>query len=393
MKKPLPKPSRKFHKFLKVTLGNYLIRKFNIKADTGGLEKVDPPYIVIANHPGFWDPFILSAFAPHPIQYVASDTYFRKPLLRILLRLVGAFPKSKFMADAITVKTILHVKKQGGVIGIFPEGSREWDGRTEELLYPTAKLIKSLKIPVISAKFNGGFLSHPRWASKPRKGELNIEYRILFEGQSAESHTVDEVYDKITKALQHDEYEYQAKKMIRFKGRKLAERLGLFLFICPECRSIGKLESRDDTFTCSHCGYSVRYNEFGFLDPVKVKTLYYDTPAKWNTWQLEYLNTYISDKGEGETIIFNNNVILKKGYKYTPTKTFRFGSIELVKGCLNFKSRVREEYSFPLNKITGLNVQYNDLFEFYYEGTLYQFNFKLANDSAYKWIKAIKAAV
>lgn len=393
MLKPLPKPSKIFHKFLKITLGNYLKKRFNIKADTEGLLKAEPPFIIISNHPGFWDPFVLSNFSAYPIQYVASDTYFRKPLLRLLLRLVGAFPKSKFMADASSVKAILRIKKQGGVIGIFPEGSREWDGRTEELLYPTAKLIKSLKIPVVAAKFKGGFLSHPRWASKPRKGEINLEYKLIFEGQSAGDHTVDEVYDIITESLRHDEYEYQAEKMIRFQGRRLAERLGLFLFVCPECRSIGEMESRDDTFACKHCGYSVKYNEYGFFSLSEANTLFFDTPVKWNLWQLEHLKEYISGKGEHDTIISNSSVILKKGYRYTPAKTFRFGSIKLDRDSLNFCSRLREEYSFPLKKITGLNVQYKDVFEFYYEGTLYQFSFKLANDSAYKWIMAIKSAV
>ncbi|MDD4493419.1 MAG: lysophospholipid acyltransferase family protein [Eubacteriales bacterium] len=385
-------PSKAFNKFLVVFLGGYLKKKFNITAETNDIENLKPPYIIIANHPGFWDPFILSIWVPYPVQFVASDSYFRKPLLRSLLRLVGAIPKSKFMTDSLTVKRILQVKNRGGVIGIFPEGTRSWNGKNSELLYPTAKLIKSLKIPVISVVFRGGFLSHPRWAKKPRKGAMKLVYRLLFDGQSAGNYSADEVFEIITKSIQHDDYEYQREKMIPFKGRRLAERLGLFLFTCPECKSIGKMKSVNDTFSCLNCGYTVRYDEFGYFNSPDGKQLYFNSPPLWDEWQLKYLEEYISAKKSDDSIVENSSVLLKIGYKFAPLKSIRIGTIKLSKEALYFKSRLRESYSFPLKKITGLNVQRNDLFEFYYENTLYQFNFKLANDSAYKWIHAIEIA-
>src|SRR5690606_25497073 len=88
----------------------------------------------------------------------------------------GAIPKMKFTNDTRTIRSILQAKKSNRVIGLFPEGNRNWDGVTEPLTYATAKLIKSLNIPVVIATIAGGYLSHPRWGESHRKGQISISF-------------------------------------------------------------------------------------------------------------------------------------------------------------------------------------------------------------------------
>jgi len=45
-------------------------------------------------------------------------------------------------------------------------------------------------------------------------------------------------------------------------------------------------------------------------------------------------------------------------------------------------------YSFPLDKLTGMNIQNNNKFEFYYEDSLYRFRFTTQHKSVYKYYLA-----
>ncbi len=61
----------------------FLVRRYRLSASgLSALESMAPPYVVVANHVNFWDPFWVNAFIRHPIQFVASDNLFRSILSR-----------------------------------------------------------------------------------------------------------------------------------------------------------------------------------------------------------------------------------------------------------------------------------------------------------------------
>ncbi len=109
---------------MKSLFGIYLRQKFKLSAENSEACLVPPPFLLLANHTNFWDPFLLSLYTPEPIYFVTADEYFRNPFLKFLLGLAGAIPKSKFISDQMTVIDIFRIKRKGGVIGIFPEGKR-----------------------------------------------------------------------------------------------------------------------------------------------------------------------------------------------------------------------------------------------------------------------------
>jgi 1-acyl-sn-glycerol-3-phosphate acyltransferase len=381
------KAGRLFNRILKLTLGKYLVYRFNVKGLTGELPRIAPPYLVLANHPGFWDPFILSVFVKDPIHFVTSDEYFRNPLLRILLSLVGAIPKSKFISDSETVKGIFQIIKNNGVIGIFPEGGRTWDGRTAPLLFPTSKLIKKLGVPVVTARFRGGFLSSPRWAKYKRRGEITVEYSIALSSEKIKEIDAKEIHSIITSKLAHDEYQYQEGAKIRFKGRKLAENLELFLFTCPCCKSLDTLSSSGSVISCA-CGFRACINEYGFFEGGPENFLF-KTPLEWNDWQQENLrNILYSHSGKG-SLISNENVVFKSGGRLAPFRNAKRGNLMLYMDSLVFTGLDSGTVKCDLEGISGLNVQYNDMFEFYYQKELYRFSFYGRKMSAFKWVCAV----
>jgi len=385
---------RLFNKFLKLTLGTYMKLLFSYRIETDGLKEVEPPFIVLANHTNFWDPFLLSMCFRDPVYFVASDAYFRNPMLKWLLGLVGAIPKTKLVSDPGSIRGILEVVKNGGIIGIFPEGKRNWDGRTLPLLRPTAKLIKTLKIPVVSILFKGACLSMPRWSGTIRKGNLVMELVNILQPDEINSLTTDELYGRISENLAYDEYSYQRSEMHSYAGKKPAEKLELFLFTCPECSRTGTLSSHGSRFGCSACGYGVIYNNYCFFES-NGQTLHFDNPADWNQWQLKHLEISITESIKADpchVLMEEAEVILRTGSKTGALKRMSDkGALRLFPGRLKYISAENNVFDFPIKKISGANIQYNNQFELTYEKVLYRFSKKDGSMPAYEFVMGVGA--
>ena len=386
------KLNKAFLIILKAVLGTYLRHKFNLSAENLEVCGLQPPFLLLANHTKFWDPFLLSLYIPEPVHYVASDEYFRNPLLRFLLRLVGAIPKSKFVSDQMTVMDILRVKRSGGVIGVFPEGKRNWDGRTDELLFATSKLIKHLKVPVVTALLQGAYLSFPRWARKPRYGRIVIQFKNALTSRDVKETDAEAIHAVLSRSLAYDDYMFQREKQILFKGKKLAEHLELYLFTCPHCHALCTMESKGDAFFCRSCKYTVVYGQDGRLTP-QGSAVCFETPGGWADWQRSYLGEALhayTGRKAAKPFFEDANVIVRRGGRLIPLKKLSFGQMRLFDDRIEFINLRRQPTDFQISKISGLNVQYSNQFEFYYDRLLYRFSFRSQKISAYKWVLAIR---
>ena len=387
------KTSKGFNKFLQFSIGNWLEKNFNMHAENLGVfEEIRPPYLVMANHNCVFDPFMIADFVPEPISYVVSDAAFRKKLMGWALGLVGSIPKTKAISDLGTIKNIMAIREKGGVVGIFPEGQSPWDGHSFPIVYATAKLVRFLKIPVIIAHKKGAYFSMPRWAKSKRKGKVLISFELGLTKEELKSSSLDDIYKKLTKFFDHDEYEVQKRDMVRFTGEDRAEYLEIALFVCPECRKIGVMESKGDNFYCKECGYSVYYNEYCFFEREGGKP-YHETIRDWNVWQIEYLSGYLSQRGRenaGEAILQDEEIDVHTGYKTNPLEFQGSGRLSLYSDRLVFESEdIEEAFLFPIEKILGTNVHEDEKLEFYCNDTLYRIDSKNKRLSMYKWFLCI----
>lgn len=84
--------------------------------------------IVVSNHLNNADPPILGAgIARRRIRWMAKIELFKMPF-GVIPRLWGAFPVRRFDADLGAMLTAERILKQGGVLGMFPEGHRSRTG-------------------------------------------------------------------------------------------------------------------------------------------------------------------------------------------------------------------------------------------------------------------------
>ena len=386
--------SRSLFKFFKMTLGLFLVIRYRSHVENKGiLKEFKPPYAIMPNHVGFWDPFLVNFYIPYLVQYVVSDYQFRIPIMKFLLGLVGAIPKSKAISDFETVRNIFRVKQNKGVIGIFPEGMRNWDGCKLPTLYATAKLLKALKVPVIVPIIKGAYMVLPRWKRKPNRGRVTIEFKVGFTAEQIKSMDVDQIHDRLGELIKYNEWEYQRKAMLKYRGKTRAEHIELVLFACPKCKTLGAMRSNGQYLHCSHCGYSVVYNVHCFFESPNgdSSSVFFDNVRDWNVWQLEHLESLAKEMKSAksdEPLFTDERCVVWRGYRREPMERYHAGTVALFGDRIEIWSD-GEKVIHPIEDVHGINVQLHEVVEYYYEDALYMFRFEDSSVSGYKWMTAV----
>ena len=89
--------------------------------------------IIAPNHKSFWDSFFIAVCTRRHVRYMAKTELIEARYGRLLVRL-GAFPVRRGRSDADALETARVVLEQGGLLALFPEGTRIRD--PEELGHP-----------------------------------------------------------------------------------------------------------------------------------------------------------------------------------------------------------------------------------------------------------------
>ena len=321
-----------WHRFiyalLRVVAGPFVKLVFGYRCKKAG--GPDAPSIVIANHNADLDPaFVGLGFSRH-IYFVASEHAFRWGLGSKILKFVfDPIPINKTHADIFAIKEMLRRLKAGANIGLFAEGDRSYDGKTGNIPASTAKLVKAGKADLVTFRIEGGYFTTPRWAVNKRKGRMSGAVVNRYAAAELKAMSEEQIMAAIEKDIFEDAYERQRGNPVRYKGKKLAETIETALYICPACKKIGSLRSKDEIFFCE-CGLEATYTETGFLDG---EDLQLTTITDWNAWQLRQLSETIekaadepicSDEGQRlyKVIAAKDNELIGEGRMFIDRENF-----------------------------------------------------------------------
>ena len=86
----------------------------------------DGAAIVVPNHKSFWDSFFVAAATRRHVRFMGKSELFEGPWGRMLVAL-GAFPVRRGQSDADALETARTILRQGGLLAMFPEGTRVRD--------------------------------------------------------------------------------------------------------------------------------------------------------------------------------------------------------------------------------------------------------------------------
>lgn len=131
------------------------------------------PVILAPNHIGIIDGPLLAVFAPRPVHVLTKQEMFAGRL-GPLLRASGQISLDRFACDPGAIKSCLRVLRDGGVVGVFPEGTRG-DGGLHRFHHGAAYLALVTGAPVVPVSMLG--TREPgghRNALPPRGGSIDI---------------------------------------------------------------------------------------------------------------------------------------------------------------------------------------------------------------------------
>ncbi len=264
----------------------FFVRYFRITARIPRqVAQINEPYLLLANHFGRYDPFILSYFIGKPPHFISSDAILRDWPIGSFFKGLGAIPKKKGFRDTRVVRDMRTVVQAGGALALFPEGTRTWAGDTLYIDPAVAKLARLLGVPVITARMQGAYAFDPRWASPLRRARVVIDYELTLTKEEVRQLTEEEAYKKIAQRLSHNDIEWLRQHRVLIGSGRRAEHIGKIIFQCPQCKSFAGFKSHKNRFVCRHCQLPITIDEYGFFTaPVKLP---FDNPYKWFYWQAD----------------------------------------------------------------------------------------------------------
>lgn len=236
-------------------------------------QKKNGAMLVVCNHLSAYD-FIhfSSAMQGAPLNFVvAENMMYSMPIFAKLLGSYHAITKKQYFADYQCIKNIKKYLDAGISVLICPEGKVSADGKTGAILPSIARLVQWLGYPVGVIKMRGASLARPKWAYNlrfVRRGKVLTDCDMLFTKEETKTLPKEEILQKITDALAHNEHKWQVDNGVKFKGRHYAEGLERLLYYCPNCHSEFTMTSKGSHLTCEKCGNDVVYTYDGRLVPI-----------------------------------------------------------------------------------------------------------------------------
>ena len=190
-------------------------------------------------------------------------------------------------------------------------------------------------------RLEGAYLSKPRWGRGVRRGRVRGHAVQLYTHEQLKQMRAPDITAAIDRDIGENAWERQRGEPVRYRGRRLAERLETALYCCPRCEKIGTLRSKGDILFCS-CGLARGYTEEGFFDPPEP----FETIAQWEDWQRAALRWKIKSDGALFSDAGLRLVEIENGHR---EKRLGVGTLTQYPDALGFGER-----RFPLAQIRSM---------------------------------------
>jgi len=132
------------------------------------------PFIATGNHASAADPLIIGAALRHRAAFMAKAELFAVPVVGPWLRSIGSFPVRRGQPDRSAIRRSHEVLNAGGVLMMFPEGTRSPDGRLQEPEPGAALLALRTGVPVLPVAVVNSHRAMPKGSPIPRFRRVTV---------------------------------------------------------------------------------------------------------------------------------------------------------------------------------------------------------------------------
>lgn len=339
-----------------------------VKVNIKGLDikELETPYILLANHSCYYDYYFIDKLGiKKHFNFICNRHYFGMPLLGYLAERIGFIPKRIFAKDIDTIKGSLKAIKAGYPIMMFPEGRLSTDGTIQSINPAIARFIFKLNVPVVLVRIDNAYLAKPKWRKKIFKSTVDVEVRDILSVDDLKNYDNDSLNQKIIEALSSNPYSENNQNIYNQKNKAL--RLENILYRCPNCKSLYKMSSHNNTLKCDNCGKEFNIDSHYHFDDEKIRdiALYQRALKEIEREEISSLSLEIPVK----TKIFLPS---KKPTRYKTKKDE--GVIYFDKDKIIYQSD-KTNYRIEIDNkdLEGIAYSAGSEFEFYYQNNLHYF--------------------
>ncbi len=133
------------------------------------------PVILCANHSSYFDSMLLALCTRRRVHFLIHQSFYHHPLLGWFVRKCGAIPVTQHGSDKEAMSRALAILKEGGVLGIFPEGRLTRTGQPNEGKPGAALLAAAGGAVVVPVTISGAFAVYPKGRKRPGAGTILVE--------------------------------------------------------------------------------------------------------------------------------------------------------------------------------------------------------------------------
>lgn len=126
-------------------------------------------FIVVANHASFLDPFVIEAVIPQRIYWLALRDIYNIFWVKWFINMMGALPTGSSSEKAVYLLT------ENKNVGLFPEGTRSYDGKLRMFRRGAALLALKTGRPIVPCAILGTYEAFPRSAGFPKLVPIKVK--------------------------------------------------------------------------------------------------------------------------------------------------------------------------------------------------------------------------
>jgi 1-acyl-sn-glycerol-3-phosphate acyltransferase len=141
---------------------SYPFMRWAFRLRASGIENVPESggFVLASNHVSNFDPWPLGMpLYPRQLHFMAKSELYGNRVLAGALDRIGAFPVRRGERDAEAFKTAVRLAREGGVVAMFPEGTRRAKGlRKKHVAQPhagAARIALAAGVPLVPAAVSG----------------------------------------------------------------------------------------------------------------------------------------------------------------------------------------------------------------------------------------------
>lgn len=118
--------------------------------------QAEPPYIMIANHSSIIDPVIMGVgVKKHQIRFIGKKELWKNKLVGKIFDSMNMIPVDRHNSDMEAMRACMRVTREGGILGIFPEGTRHHQGLMEEMESGIGLIALRSRVPLVPVYIAG----------------------------------------------------------------------------------------------------------------------------------------------------------------------------------------------------------------------------------------------